>query len=102
MPSAVPLNTTSFLDSQADAPYGDSQGMPALIKPASNSPQLWSYRFAQDWATMSAVGYFNLLASKMRVGDFIFCKCSGTPTCVIAAVTAISGGVVTVARSMST
>jgi hypothetical protein len=65
---------------------------------AGNSPSMYAYSTADAIADVNTAGYFNALASLLRVGDVIFCFTStgGTPAMSIVWVNANSGTVVDV------
>ena len=65
---------------------------------AGNSPSMYAYSTADAIADVNTAGYFNALASLLRVGDVIFCFTStgGTPAMSIVGVNANSGTVVDV------
>lgn len=39
---------------------------------AGNAPQMWSYTTTDSAATMDTSGYFNTVASLVKIGDLIF------------------------------
>jgi hypothetical protein len=65
---------------------------------AGNSPSMYSYKTADTQATVNTVGYFNSIASLLKVGDIIFVYDSTTPSLVLTYVNAVSSaGVVDIA-----
>lgn len=65
---------------------------------AGNAPSIYTYQTADAMTTVRASGYFNTLASLLRVGDIIFCYTAtgGTPVMQIAYVVTNTGSVVDV------
>jgi hypothetical protein len=70
---------------------------------AGNSPSMYAYSTADAIADVNTAGYFNALASLLRVGDVIFCFTStgGTPAMSIVWVNANSGTVVDVTDGLT-
>jgi hypothetical protein len=70
---------------------------------AGNSPSMYAYSTADAIADVNTAGYFNALASLLRVGDVIFCFTStgGTPAMSIVWVNANSGTVVDVVDGLT-
>jgi hypothetical protein len=65
---------------------------------AGNAPSIYSYKTADTQATVNTSGYFNSIASLLKVGDIIFVYDSTTPSLVLTYVNAVSGaGVVDIA-----
>jgi hypothetical protein len=65
---------------------------------AGNAPSIYSYKTADTQATVNTVGYFNSIASLLKVGDIIFVYDSTTPSLVLTYVNAVSNaGVVDIA-----
>jgi len=65
---------------------------------AGVSPAMYTYSTTDSIADVNTAGYFNSIASILRVGDVIFCHTStgGTPAMSIVWVNANSGTVVDV------
>jgi hypothetical protein len=65
---------------------------------AGNAPSLYAYSTADAIADVNTSGYFNTIASILRVGDVIFCYTSsgGTPAMSIVWVNSNTGTVVDV------
>jgi hypothetical protein len=70
---------------------------------AGNSPSMYAYSTSDAIADVNTAGYFNALASLLRVGDVIFCFTStgGTPAMSIVWVNANSGTVVDVVDGLT-
>jgi hypothetical protein len=70
---------------------------------AGNSPSMYAYSTADAIGDVNTAGYFNALASLLRVGDVIFCFTStgGTPAMSIVWVNANSGTVVDVVDGLT-
>jgi len=70
---------------------------------AGNSPSMYAYSTADAIGDVNTAGYFNALASLLRVGDIIFCFTStgGTPAMSIVWVNANSGTVVDVTDGLT-
>ncbi len=65
---------------------------------AGNAPSIYSYKTADTQATVNTAGYFNSIASLLKVGDIIFVYDSTTPSLVLTYVNAVSSaGVVDIA-----
>jgi len=65
---------------------------------AGNAPSIYSYKTADTQATVNTAGYFNSIASLLKVGDIIFVYDSTTPSLVLTYVNAVSAaGVVDIA-----
>jgi len=65
---------------------------------AGNAPSVYSYKTADTQATVNTSGYFNSIASLLKVGDIIFVYDSTTPSLVLTYVNAVSAaGVVDIA-----
>jgi hypothetical protein len=65
---------------------------------AGNAPSIYSYKTADTQATVNTSGYFNSIASLLKVGDIIFVYDSTTPSLVLTYVNAVSAaGVVDIA-----
>jgi hypothetical protein len=65
---------------------------------AGNAPSVHTYSTADAIADVNTTGYFNAVASILRVGDIIFCYTSsgGTPAMSIVWVNSNTGSVVDV------
>jgi len=63
---------------------------------AGNGPSIWSYSSTDAQSAIRVSGYFNGVASLLRVGDIIFCYSAtgGTPVMSTAYVNSNSAGVV--------
>ena len=63
---------------------------------AGNAPQVWTYTSADAQSVIRASGYFNTVASVLKVGDIIFCYSAtgGTPVMSTAYVNSNTGTVV--------
>jgi hypothetical protein len=70
---------------------------------AGNAPSMYTYSTADAIADVNTAGYFNALASMLKVGDIIFCYTStgGTPVMSIVYVNANSGTVVDVTDGLT-
>lgn len=64
---------------------------------AGNAPSLYSYKSADTQATINTAGYFNSLASLVKVGDVIFIYDTTTPSLVISYVNQNTGTAVDIA-----
>ena len=64
---------------------------------AGNAPAIYAYKSADTQATINTAGYFNSLASFLKVGDVIFIYDSTTPSLVISYVNADDGTTVDIA-----
>jgi hypothetical protein len=64
---------------------------------AGNAPSIYSYKSADTQATINTAGYFNSLASILKVGDVIFIYDSTTPSLVVSYVNANDGTTVDIA-----
>ncbi len=83
----------------------DSAGLNAAgaQSKAGNAPQLWTYTTTDAAATVDTSGYFNAIASILKVGDIIFCYTStgGTPAMSIVWVNSNTGSVVDVTDGLT-
>ena len=63
---------------------------------SGNAPAIWTYTSTDAQSTIRATGYFNSVASLLKVGDLIFCYSStgGTPVMSTAYVNSNTGTVV--------
>jgi hypothetical protein len=70
---------------------------------AGNAPSVYTYSTADTIADVNTAGYFNAVASLLKVGDIIFCYTStgGTPVMSIVYVNANSGTVVDVTDGLT-
>lgn len=70
---------------------------------AGNAPQMWTYTTTDAIGDVNTAGYFNSVASLLKVGDIIFCHTStgGTPAMSIVWVNANSGTVVDVTDGLT-
>lgn len=70
---------------------------------AGNAPQMWTYTTTDAIGDVNTAGYFNSVASLLKVGDIIFCYTStgGTPAMSIVWVNANSGTVVDVTDGLT-
>ena len=70
---------------------------------AGNAPQMWTYTTADAIGDVNTAGYFNSVASLLKVGDIIFSHTStgGTPAMSIVWVNANSGTVVDVTDGLT-
>jgi hypothetical protein len=70
---------------------------------AGNSPSMYAYSTSDAIGDVNTSGYFNGLASLLKVGDVIFCFTStgGTPAMSIVWVNANSGTVVDVVDGLT-
>lgn len=70
---------------------------------AGNAPSVHTYSTTDAIADVNTAGYFNSLASLLKVGDIIFCYTStgGTPAMSIVWVNANSGTVVDVTDGLT-
>ena len=68
---------------------------------AGNSPQIWSYQSADTIATVNTSGYFNDVASLMKVGDLVYVYDTATPTASLVVVLSNTGTVVDVSDGTS-
>ncbi len=64
---------------------------------AGNAPSIYTYKSADTQATINTAGYFNPLASILKVGDVIFIYDTTTPSMVISYVNANDGTTVDIA-----
>jgi hypothetical protein len=65
---------------------------------AGNAPSIYSYRTADTQATVNTAGYFNSVASLLKVGDVLFVYDSTTPSLVLTYVNQVTtAGVVDIA-----
>jgi len=65
---------------------------------AGNAPSIYSYKTADTQATVNTAGYFNSIASLLKVGDVIFVYDSTTPSLVLTYVNQVTAaGVVDIA-----
>lgn len=68
---------------------------------AGNAPQIWSYQSADTIATVNTSGYFNDVASLMKVGDLVYVYDTATPTANLVVVLSNTGTVVDVSDGTS-
>jgi hypothetical protein len=68
---------------------------------AGNAPQIWSYQSADAIADVNTEGYFNSVASLMKVGDMIYVYDTATPTANLVVVVSNTGTVVDVSNGQS-
>jgi hypothetical protein len=70
---------------------------------AGNAPQMWTYTTTDAIGDVNTAGYFNSIASLVKVGDIIFCHTStgGTAAMSIVWVNANSGTVVDVTDGLT-
>jgi hypothetical protein len=70
---------------------------------AGNAPSVHTYSTADAIADVNTAGYFNAIASLLRVGDIIFCYTStgGTPAMSIVWVNSNTGTVVDVTDGLT-
>lgn len=70
---------------------------------SGNAPSVHTYSTTDAIADVNTAGYFNALASLLKVGDIIFCYTStgGTPAMSIVWVNANSGSVVDVTDGLT-
>jgi hypothetical protein len=70
---------------------------------AGAAPQMWTYTTTDAIADVNTAGYFNSMASLLKVGDIIFCHTStgGTAAMTIVWVNANSGTVVDVVDGLT-
>lgn len=70
---------------------------------AGSAPQIWTYTTTDAIGDVNTAGYFNSVASLLKVGDIIFCHTStgGTPAMSIVWVNANSGTVVDVTDGLT-
>jgi len=63
---------------------------------SGNAPAIWTYSSTDAQSVIRASGYFNSVASLLKVGDLIFCYSAtgGTPVMSTAYVNSNSAGVV--------
>lgn len=63
---------------------------------SGNAPSIWTYTSTDAQSTIRASGYFNSVASLLKVGDLIFCYSAtgGTPVMSTAYVNSNASGVV--------
>jgi hypothetical protein len=63
---------------------------------SGNGPSIWSYSTTDAQSVIRASGYFNSVASVLKVGDIIFCYSAtgGTPVMSTAYVNSNASGVV--------
>lgn len=63
---------------------------------SGNAPSIWTYSSTDAQSTIRATGYFNSVASLLKVGDIIFCYSStgGSPVMSTAYVNSNTGTVV--------
>lgn len=65
---------------------------------AGNAPSMYLYKTADTQATVNTAGYFNSIASLLKVGDIIFVYDSTTPSLVLTYVNQVTAaGVVDIA-----
>lgn len=64
---------------------------------AGNAPSMYLYKTADTQATVNTAGYFNSLASMLKVGDIIFVYDTTTPSLVLTYVNANNGTTVDIA-----
>lgn len=64
---------------------------------AGNAPSIYTYKSADTQATVNTAGYFNSLASILKVGDIIFIYDTTTPSLVLSYVNANDGTTVDIA-----
>lgn len=64
---------------------------------AGNAPSIYTYKSADTQATINTAGYFNSLASILKVGDIIFIYDTTTPSLVLSYVNANDGTTVDIA-----
>ena len=63
---------------------------------AGNAPQIWAYQSADAIATVNTSGYFDSVASLLKVGDLMYVYDTGTPTASLVVVLSNTGSVVDV------
>lgn len=68
---------------------------------AGNAPQIWSYQSADAIADVNTEGYFNAVASLMKVGDLVYVYDTATPTANLVVVLSNTGTVVDVSNGQS-
>lgn len=70
---------------------------------SGNAPSMHTYSTADAIADVNTAGYFNAIASLLRVGDLVFCFTStgGTPAMSIAWVNSNTGSVVDVTDGLT-
>jgi hypothetical protein len=70
---------------------------------SGNAPSVHTYSTADAIADVNTTGYFNAIASLLRVGDIIFCYTStgGTPAMSIVWVNSNTGSVVDVTDGLT-
>lgn len=70
---------------------------------AANAPAIHTYKTTDTQATVNTAGYFNSVASEVRVGDLIYAytDTGGTPAGILFAVNANSGTVVDVTDGLA-
>lgn len=64
---------------------------------AGNAPSIYTYKSTDTQATINSAGYFNALASILKVGDIIFIYDATTPSLVLSYVNANDGTTVDIA-----
>jgi hypothetical protein len=65
---------------------------------AGNAPSMYLYKTADTQATVNTAGYFNSIATLLRVGDIMFVYDSTTPSLVLTYVNQVTNaGVVDIA-----
>jgi len=68
---------------------------------AGNAPQVWTYSSGDAIATVNTSGYFNSVASLLKVGDVIYVHDSVTPTMSIVWVRSNNGTTVDVSDGLT-
>ena len=63
---------------------------------AGNAPQIWAYQSADAIATVNTSGYFDSVASLLKVGDLMYVYDTATPTASLVVVLSNTGSVVDV------
>lgn len=63
---------------------------------AGNAPQVWAYQSADAIATVNTSGYFDSVASLLKVGDLMYVYDTATPTASLVVVLSNTGSVVDV------
>jgi hypothetical protein len=63
---------------------------------AGNAPQIWAYQSADAIATVNTSGYFDSVASLLKVGDLMYVYDTATPTASLVIVLSNTGSVVDV------
>ena len=65
---------------------------------AGNAPSIYSYKTADTQATVNTAGYFNSIATLLKVGDILFIYDTTTPSLVLTYVNQVTAaGVVDIA-----